>query len=722
MMGLASSPQAPSSADARLGRVLERRWPSLHLVASLLFVAALARTAIAETPHASTEIDPGSVVLYPDQGRLELEGDRLLGSRLRWEGTHVSGAHVSGADVCLDPAAAGKHQRCTFSIPRTLPPDVRFAWAPPPASGTGAAAAAEQLSGFAPLRPARVVVDRVFPAATTAVDLSGGFGRLPLAHPEAVAAVDCAQARCEIEAGVVQIRAISAAVTGLTVHVHLAPHYFVLGSDGADSTVTQTIAVLHCPAEILSGAPLRRAEATDVLVRLGGRCGGDAGELRWTANGEPATVVRTAKENNSLLVLLSVGDLEDATLTLTASRPEADGSVIAVAHAATRAAPLPRATLEIPGHGPIDFLPTNRDAEVHVAPVGNQAHLVPLAEEGAYRVTTDAGGPRIRGEEGVGGFVALRFGYRVDGLPSPFAATNLAVVSESLQRPIREVSIPAPIGPSALGPTPLVELICTDERGSPQRIVPGKRTSIPFARRDGCRVVIHRERFAPQDGTQDLTVEIDVTKVDDSPRSDAHVSERMVLRPGPEARIFWIRGVKAQFDRVTVRIAHVADDARYVGASETRTSLPAVQWTLVVGEGHLRFYATAAIPTGLFHITAPSGVLTLNFGVLSRLTWLDPEGHEGLIGLELGAMGVGLASTPNYNFPPTLAVLGGVGVSIPIGNRGEPTQAAVNLHAWIAYELRSDYTYLSGTTMLTASHWSFLFGPSITIGNIGTNL
>ena len=148
-----------------------------------------------------------------------------------------------------------------------------------------------------------------------------------------------------------------------------------------------------------------------------------------------------------------------------------------------------------------------------------------------------------------------------------------------------------------------------------------------------------------------------------------------------------------------------------------------MQWTLVVGEGHLRFYATAAIPTGLFHITAPSGILTLNFGALSRLTWLDQDGHEGLVGLELGAMGVGLATTANYPFPPTLAVLAGVGVSIPIGNRGEPTQAAVNLHAWLAYELRSDYLYTnSSNQMVNASHWSFLFGPSITIGNIGTNL
>jgi hypothetical protein len=213
----------------------------------------------------------------------------------------------------------------------------------------------------------------------------------------------------------------------------------------------------------------------------------------------------------------------------------------------------------------------------------------------------------------------VRFGYRVDGLPAPFAATDLAVVTEALQRPIHEASVPAPIGPSATGPEPLVELVCTDEHGNLQRIVPGKRTSIPFRRRDGCRVIVHRERFEPEDGTQDLTVEVEVTKVDDRARSDAHVNERMLLRPGPEPRIFWIKGVKAQFDRVTVRVAHVADDDRYTGARDTRTSLPAVQWTLVVGEGHLRFYATAAIPTGLFHITAPSGVLTLNFGALSRL-------------------------------------------------------------------------------------------------------
>jgi len=677
-------------------------------------VAWIACGRAAAAPPSGPSIDPASVILYLDEGRLELEGDGLRNLRVRW-----NGPAAASSDVCLTPKPSGKRERCVFSLPHNLPLDAALAWAPP-----AAPAPAPAPDTFQPLRPARVVIDRVFPAATTALDLTGGRGRLPLAHPQAIAAVDCAQARCEIEDAAIEVAALSGSATTLTVHAHLAPHVFILRGDNFESTFTQSVAVLHCPASIVSGAPLRRADTTSVVVRLDARCGGDPHALRWTANGEPAQIVRVAKESEAVLVLLGVGDVEDATLTVTATRPEPDGSVIAVARAATRAAPLPRATLELPGYGPIDFVPTNRDAAVHVAPVGGQGRLALLPVEGAYHVTADASGTRLRGEEGVGGFVALRFGYRVAGVPAPFADTDLAVVSEQLQRPIREASVPAPIGPSALAPNPLIELVCTDRQGNPQRIPPGKRTSIPYARRDGCRIVIHRERFKPEDGTQDLTLDIEVSKVDDSPRAEAHVNERMVLRPAAEPRIVWIKGVKGQFDRVTVRVAHVADDVRYVGSTETRTSLPAAQWTLVVGEGRFRFYATAAIPTGLFHITAPSGVLVLNFGALSRLTWLDREGHEGLVGLELGAMGIGFASTlGTTTFPPTLAVIAGVGVSIPIGNRGEASQASVNLHLWGAYELRDEYQYTPmGGTATTPSHWSLLFGPSITIGNIGTNL
>jgi hypothetical protein len=664
----------------------------------------------AEGPPAPPEIDAAGTTLFVDQGRLELRGARLAGVRVDWR----AGSRTGG-DACIAPSAAagGKPELCALSVPKDLPPDVTFSWSPPARAGAPAAAAA-------PLAPARIVVDRLLPA-TAAVDLSSGIGRLAVTHADAVSTVDCAPARCESEDGAVVVRAVSGTATSLTLRFRLAPHHFVARGDAVDAVLSRAIPVVHCGAAIVSGPPLRRAEATRVVMRVDGRCGPEARELRWTANGQPALVERVERVDAATFVQLSVGQLDEPQVTVLATRAEPDGSVVVAARADTRETPQPRATLELAGFGHVSFIPTNRDADLRTPRVGDHGRLVPLPIEGVYTVTTADRSVRVRGDESAGGFVSLRFGYRVDTLPAPFASTDLAVLTEAVQRPLREASVPVPLGASLLGGSPLIEMLCTDRTGQPRRIAPGAEASIPYAQRDSCHLVIHRERFKPEDGTQDVTVDVAVTKVDDSARADAHVSERMILRAGDKPRVFWIHGAHAPFDRFTVRVAHVVDEAHDVGGSALYANLAAAQWSIVVGEGHLRFYATAAIPTGLFRITAPSDVLTLNFGALSRLTWLNREGQEGLVGLEFGAMGIGLAATPN--FPRTLAVLAGLGVGVPIGNRGETSQTSVNLHAWMAYELRADYPLDQvSKTGPTASHWSFLFGPSITIGNVGTNL
>jgi hypothetical protein len=677
-------------------------------------VGTFARTAAAaETLAAPSEIDATGTTLYLDQGRLELRGTGLRGVRVEWR----AGAR-SGGDACVAPllgGASAKLETCALSVPKDLPADTAFDWSP--------AATAGALPGGKPpeaLRPARIVLDHLL-APAAAVDLSSGIGRLPVVHAEAVSTVDCTPARCEPDDGAIVVRGVSGTATSLTVRFRLSPHYFIARGDALDTVSSRPVPVVHCGATIVSGSPLRRSEATRVILRLDGRCAADARELRWTVNGDAARLERVEHVDGSSFVQLGVGDVEDAQVTVLATRPEPDGSVVAAAHADTRPAPQPRATLELPTFGRISFIPTNREADLRTPSVGEHARLVPLPVEGAYTVSLAGRALRVRGEESAGGFVSLRFGYRLDTLPAPFAATDLAILTEAVQRPVREASVPIPLGASLLGPAPLVELLCSDSSGRTERIPAGAEHSIPYAQRDSCHLVIHRERFKPEDGTQDVTVDVSVTKVDDSARADSHVSERLILRAGAQPRVFWIHGVRAPFDRVTVRITHVVDEAHDVGGSEVYANLPAAQWSIVVGQGHVRFYATAAIPTGLFRITAPSDVLTLNFGALSRLTWLDREGHEGLVGLELGAMGIGLAATPG--FPRTLAVLGGLGVGVPIGNRGESSQTSVNLHAWVAYELRDEYfiDQVNKTGPL-ASHWSFLFGPSITIGNVGTNL
>jgi hypothetical protein len=669
-------------------------------------------------PAPPAELDPAGVSFFPDEGRLELRGRHLEGVRVRWpapaDGSPAADTATAGGesreDRCVAPKPLGAAEQCTLTLPRGLRADAPLVWLPRAGAGeTGA-----------PLRPARIVLDRLLPPAAS-VDLTSGVGRIALVHPEAVAVADCAQARCELGESGIQVLAISGSAASLSLRLRLAPHVFLRRGEALDPSVTLAISVLHCTMTIASGPPLRRAELARVVLRMDDRCGDRARDLRWTANGDPAEVQRIEKDHGLVFVQLGVGDVEDAQLTITASRPEPDGSVIAVARSATRPAPQPRATLELPGLGPIDFIPTNRDALVRPGPAGDHAHLVVLPVEDVYRVGASGGRATIRGEPGAAGLVTLRYGYRVDGLPGALASTDLAVLTGPLQRPLREASVPAPLGASTLGPAPLLELVCADRRGQPERIPAGTQTSIPFAQRDSCRLVIHRERLTPEQGTQDVAIDVAVTKEDDNPRADARVTERMVLRPGGEPRVYWLHGVKAAFDRLTVRVSHIVDEAHDVGGADLHVNLPSAQWAVVAGEGHLRFYATAAIPTGLYRITAPSDVLTLNFGALGRLTWLDAEGHEGLLGLELGAMGIGLAATPG--FPRTLAVLAGLGLSVPIGNRGEASEAALNLHAWLAYELRGE-TPRDPTDPLgpAASHWSFLFGPSITFGNVGTNL
>jgi hypothetical protein len=199
-----------------------------------------------------------------------------------------------------------------------------------------------------------------------------------------------------------------------------------------------------------------------------------------------------------------------------------------------------------------------------------------------------------------------------------------------------------------------------------------------------------------------------------------------VLQPCAEPRTFWIKKVVEQFDHIVVRVSHVVDESRYLLSASMRAGLPSVQWAATVEGSRLRLYATAAIPSGLYRLNAPTGQLSLNFGLLSRLTWLNEYGKEGLLGLEMGVMGVGLIQAPGAlsNFPPTLATVAGLGVRVPLGGGQAGGQAALNIHAWGAYEFR-DPVFLplpDGSPGRRVGNWSVIFGPSISLGNIGTNL
>jgi hypothetical protein len=55
-------------------------------------------------------------------------------------------------------------------------------------------------------------------------------------------------------------------------------------------------------------------------------------------------------------------------------------------------------------------------------------------------------------------------------------------------------------------------------------------------------------------------------------------------------------------------------------------------------------------------------------------------------------------------------------MSVPIANRSSAAEASINLHLWFERDIEaagSDHT---------GKRWSIIFGPSISIGNIGANL
>jgi hypothetical protein len=253
------------------------------------------------------------------------------------------------------------------------------------------------------------------------------------------------------------------------------------------------------------------------------------------------------------------------------------------------------------------------------------------------------------------------------------------------------------------------------------RVPPSRLFKLPFEAKDTCRLFLHRQRLKPEYGSQEVLLEVDVRGADGSRRAEPSFSERLLLPPGGEPRIIPLRSGTEEFDRVVVRLSHVLDESRYALSPTSRQGLPSVQWPLVIEGGHLRLYATAAIPAGLYRMNKPTGQLTLNFGVLSRITWLNDQGKEGLLGAEVGLMGMGLIQRPGaIDYPPTIGAVAGLGIRVSLG-----AGAAVGVHVWGAYEFRDHFDYYPGADMRTqrrAPKLAFIFGPSISIGNVGTNL
>jgi hypothetical protein len=673
-------------------------------------------------------LDVASVTLSVDAGRLEVRGDALEGMIVSWR----SDARA-GADTCLNVGKDKGRDLCALDVDRKLPADPRsivLRWAPSGGRADADAVTYDQNGAALPedqtkLPVGKILVNRIFGSNNT-VDVASGEGHVALVHPEAVSSVDCGTSRCEtMETGFV-VRGVPATTMSLSARARLIPRVFLTHGDAQDATATEVLSVLRCPLTVLSGEPLRNADNLSVLVRLDPTCSKDPHGIKWTVTGESVEADRVESLPDGVYVLLRIGRVSGDRLTLVASRQE-DGSVLAVSSEKTWESPPLRTSLTLPGFGDIDFIPKNRGAVLTVSPALRNGRLIPVSVPGAYVASEQKDGFHIRGESTSGGYTALKFVYRPSNLPKAFADTDFAILVDPVQRPIREANVPAPLGASSTTEKPIVELACAVEPGKLMIVKPGTAPHIPFAERDSCRLTIHRARIPEEDGEQRVDIDVSVAAVSGD-RPEAKLTNHLVLRHAESRDVIWIRGAKEQFDRINVRVTHIIDESQYMSTGG-RAEIPSSQWTVVTENTNFKFYATAAIPASLYRFSKDpqdlgSGPLALNFGVLSRLTWLDDTGHEGLVGLEAGVMGMGLATDKDRQ----LALVGGLGIGVPLGNINQPTQASVNIHAWLAYTVGNrtgtllDPTTGAPTATVKLNPWAFVFGPSITIGNVGTFL
>jgi hypothetical protein len=674
--------------------------------------------------------DPTSVTVAIDAGRIEVSGKYLQGALI---GYAADGK--TGSDVCLETTRdQEERESCAVGIPQDLPADpqrLAVLWAP--AGGRiandmhvfdarGVPVPPERLR----LPVARILLQRMFPASRT-VSLSTTDARLPLEHSEAVSSAECGGARCEVQDGRVIVGSVPANAQSLSVRIRLLPRVFISRGDAVESTVSETLTVLRCPLDVISGPPVRGVDDLQILVRLSGTCGANIDQVRFTVSSDPVEATRVEATPDGVYALLSVGRVSRDRVNIVAMRSD-NGSVLAVTSASSIEIPPPHTSLSLEGLGEIDFIPKNRAAAVTVSHLEGYGKLVPISVPGVYTVQVRDGGYTIRGVAASSGYGSLRFAYRTSEVPQAFAEVDFAHISDPVQRPIREANVPAPIGGSSVTDKPVIELHCLNGDGKLVALAPGTSEHIPFEQRDSCRLSFHKSRIPQDAGEQRLELVVTVTNLGGSERGEAHVGQTLHLRHGPDTDVIWIRGAKEQFDRIDIRVNQVVDETLFLAGNRRTIALTSAQWSVVTEDADFRFYATAAIPGSLYRFSDDpgdlgTGPLSLNFGVLSRLTWLDSDGHEGLVGLEAGMMGMGLATDRERQ----LALVFGVGIAIPIGNPNQPTQAAINIHAWMAYTvgdrsapLLDDQGQFDRDVKLNP--WAFVFGPSITVGSIGVFL
>ncbi|MEO7112777.1 MAG: hypothetical protein ABI183_20195 [Polyangiaceae bacterium] len=679
-------------------------------------------SVIAIGPRAAAD----SIAVDPDGGRVVVQGRRLRGSALRW----TAGTRA-GSDTCASqnapPSANVKSapsiESCAFAVPRDLPVDpsaLKVAIFP---SGSRVVAdgvffdpAGKRLPDDAFDVPLNEITLHQVVATDASVDLSSGVARVPLSHPDAVSAVSCVDATCELSGNDLVVRGERGGDDKLEVHFQLRPHIVFRETSGAaDSAPVVMLPLQRCPVSIASAVVVADADNERVVLRVDGTCARADGDLVVTTGDGTARVERTEIIGGSSYSVVRIPRVESDSLVVTVRKRD---TILGTARAPTRRFTW-RAKLEIADGAAIDFIPTNRFARVLLPPPPKGTSIVVRPIDGVYEAKHDGTGDWVRGVDGASGSTPLRLALIDTSLPDALAGISIAEQNEPVDRALRSADVPVALGARTREKKPLVEIVCGDGEGHSERIPIATTVSIPYRARDTCQLIFHREQLTVEDGAQTLRVSVTVTGSDGATKNDGRLDERIVLRRADHPFYMAIGGATDPFDRIVVRVGNSSEGTDQQSPEESDRRAPQAQWSLVTATSHARLYGTTAIPTGLFRLadTGHSGILTLSVGAILRLVALSRDGDAFPLGLEAGVMWLGIAgdTDPSVNSHGVVALVAGPGIAVPIANVSRASQTSINLHAWFEYEVSREVLNQQGQS------FGFVFGPSISIGDIGAN-
>jgi hypothetical protein len=578
-------------------------------------------------------------------------------------------------------------------------------WLRSPGGGAGGQAGLDQLR----VSDVRYLVSGPL-IRTSAVEAWRDVTRLPLAYTGILGSVSCRPGTCWLsDDGTVEL---TPPATGDTVQVTLRLRDRVVArhGEGLVSTLTENVPVARCELRPVNRRVLGGTVDHRVALVLGERCPKDLSDL--AADTTPATgawIEKVQPDQHRLEVRLGAVPRRIEALELRLLRGSTR-TVVGTTRLEVHSLYSPsRVQLTDPALGELPLVPTNRAVKVtwasddpSVAPA-----LSPVAVPGYYTLETRPDGTYIRGESRTAGSIPIRFGYQLPGEGGESAVT----FDSDVRFPVRPVNVPVTLSQDSPRTARLAKVICRDAAGHEKEVAPGDLVSLPYGSRNSCRLTLDRSVLTAEDGVQRIRVTLSVTKPDGGSR-DGGFSRVLLVTPGKEPLTISLAstGSMRPFDHLSVRIAHDDQPGHYLVDGEA-AGLPARSWQMVFGDQRLRLYASATVPTGLYRVTSrpDGGALQFSAGALARLALLSREGKEFPFDLEFGVLGTNLSGQAN------LSIVAGAGLTVPILNPQELAQAAVGIHVWLEFSPTRAGSSLSDRV-------AFIFGPSLSLGDFGTNL